>query len=369
MTENKNWFITHDAVTSPCFTSLDDLVEQSKDMYSRRANDSLSYLEDMCCFDSPNSNCAIFGSGMGAIVAAIIGTVAHLPPKSVTVIMFTEGYRGSYKLFDNLNKNMGVEVKFIENPTQWALAKESVTTANVLTYIELPNVVLRNIVGEKEVASYCSEENTYVVVDATLATPLKWGERSAKYGPNYMEAHSLSKYASGMDNLFAGCVLCSQEREELFDQILAQREIFGSILNMNCYRTLEMGLLTLEARYEHQSEKASKLETSIIAKSPFVVEGTVRREGCVVMFRVKTKLALEHVFAGMGHLAVQFGGVHTIFDAMGFRLNEQERGRLNLDTLDARISVGMDCKMTDLEKIFAAELPGNGQFEQPECAQ
>jgi methionine-gamma-lyase len=180
-----------------------------------------------------------FGSGMGAIAAALFTT---LEPGNV-LLCAKQVYGTTYSLIENRIRRLGIEVVYLDvtNPAAWERPGE-VRYVETMSNPGLPVADLPAIARTKG--------NGYLVVDNTFASPALC--RPLEHGADLV-CESATKYLNGHHDVTAGVLAGSRELVERARGYLIET---GPVLDPFAAYLLHRGIKTLSLRIKRHSENA-----------------------------------------------------------------------------------------------------------------
>lgn len=188
--------------------------------------------------------CVLTGSGMGALVCAILACA-----KAGDHILAAEAlYGGTRVLLDRELSRLGIEssyVDFLSNEWRDALRPNT----RVLLCETLSNPLLR-FTDPADLAPVCAEIGAALIVDATFTPPTTL--RTLARGAD-LAVHSATKYFGGHSDVTAGVV---SGREELVQSVRDRARIFGVAIDPHAAWLLERGIKTLSVRMERHHRNA-----------------------------------------------------------------------------------------------------------------
>ena len=180
----------------------------------------------------------VFGSGMGAIAAALetyLGAGSHV----VTV----DGlYGGSHELITNVLPRFGVRCSLAPSPTANAI-QAAIEPDTRVVYVESISNPLLRVAELDAIGALCKRRGLQLLVDATFATPLL--QRPLDHGAT-LSIHSGTKYISGHGDVMCGLVSGAQAELAKVRKLRkfhgANCDPFGAWLALRGLRTLALRL-------------------------------------------------------------------------------------------------------------------------------
>ena len=246
---------TTGAIMTPIYTSS-TYVQDSPGVhkgydYSRSVNPTRKALES-CIADLEGSNYGFaFASGMSASA-----TVLELLDSGDHVIAMDDLYGGTYRLFENVRKrSAGLEFTFCDLSDLNTL-ETSINKNTKMIWIETPTNPLLKIADLSAISQFAKKHNLIAVCDNTFCSP--YIQNPLDFGFDIV-VHSATKYLNGHSDLIGGVVVCSNEKEDLANEILYLQNAVGSIMNPFDSFLLLRSLKTLSVRMERHSTNAQEI--------------------------------------------------------------------------------------------------------------
>src|SRR5213080_2741104 len=211
--------------------------------YARTQNPTRAALEkNMAVLEAGCAGCA-FASGMAAITA-----VTQLLLKQDDHAVCTENvYGGTFRLFDTIVKNYGVEFTYVDTSNLGDLER-AIRPNTRMVFVETPTNPLMVITDIGAVCDVAHRHDCRVVVDNTFMSP--YLQRPLDLGADIV-VHSTTKYLNGHSDGVGGAVI-------LNDSAMAERLRFiqnaaGAVLGpMDSWLVLR-GVKTLAVRMRQHS--------------------------------------------------------------------------------------------------------------------
>ena len=246
---------TTGAIMTPIYTSS-TYVQESPGVhkgydYSRSVNPTRKALES-CIADLEGSNYGFaFASGMSASA-----TVLELLDSGDHIIAMDDLYGGTYRLFENVRKrSAGLEFTFCDLSDLNTL-ETSINKNTKMIWIETPTNPLLKIADLSAISQFAKKHNLIAVCDNTFCSPFV--QNPLDFGFDIV-VHSATKYLNGHSDLIGGVVVCSNEKEDLADEILYLQNAVGSIMNPFDSFLLLRSLKTLSVRMERHCTNAQEI--------------------------------------------------------------------------------------------------------------
>ncbi|HEY3512844.1 PLP-dependent aspartate aminotransferase family protein [Kribbella sp. NPDC051137] len=325
-------------------------------VYQRLWNPNVARFEDALAELEHTDGAVAFGSGMAALTACLLATVAAGRPHVVAV-------RPLYGGTDHLLSTglLGTTVSYAQ-PDE---LRAAIRPDTGLVIVETPANPTVDLVDLRYVAAAAGD--VPLLVDNTFATPVL--QQPARHGASLV-LHSATKYLGGHGDVMGGVVAAGVEWVGRLRQI---RAVTGGLLHPLAAYELHRGLQTLPVRVRAQQATAIKVADWLSAQ-PAVERvyypglsdpnGLIGRQqsgpGAVLAFTVSGGYeAAARVASGLKLIthAVSLGGVDTLIQhpaALTHRLVTPEAKPS--DAL-LRLSLGLEDPedlTTDLAKALAA---------------
>jgi cystathionine beta-lyase/cystathionine gamma-synthase len=233
------------------FETVDKFRQGFKDefrrtTYTRGNNPTVEILRKKVAALESAEDCLMFGSGAGAISAAVIASVAA----GDHVICVQRPYSWTRSLLKDLLSRFAVTSTFIDG-TDIANVENALKPETKLIVLESPNSMTFELQDLAAVAALAKPRGIRTLCDNSYASPLN--QSPIALGID-MVAHSATKYLNGHSDVVAGA-LCSSEA--------IIRQVFkgpfmtcGAILSPHDAWLLLRGLRTLGVRMERVASTA-----------------------------------------------------------------------------------------------------------------
>ena len=231
--------------------------------YARTGNPTRSRLEEALALLEGAAHGLAFASG-----AAATSTIAALALPGDEVLVSDDVYGGTYRLFEQVLRPMGVVTRYID------LSRDPVATLDAhlgdktrLVWLESPSNPLLKLIDIAAVAARVHEQKgareaaPIVVVDNTFASPLI--QRPLELGADVV-FHSATKYLAGHSDTISGVLATS--REDLFERLKFLQNAVGAVPGpFDCFLVLR-GLRTLQLRVERHAANAARVADALAAR-------------------------------------------------------------------------------------------------------
>ena len=359
------------AVTPPIYqtsTYKQDGIGNLRDgyEYSRTANPTRTALETLIADIEGGARGFAFGSGMAAI-----STILMLMKSGDHVIVGSDVYGGTYRVFNRVFQSLGLEASFVDTADTQAV-REALQPNTKMIYVETPTNPLLNVTDMRLIRAIADEADVLFVVDNTFMTP--YFQNPIGFGADYV-LHSATKYLGGHSDVVAGLVVA--RTEELGERLAFLQNSVGAVLGPQDSFLVVRGIKTLAVRMEAIESNAlalvdylTKHEAVSRVLHPSVGSEEAKRIhlsqargfGGMIAFDVGSAEAAELVVAKTKYftLAESLGAVESLISVparMTHASIPAER-RLELGITDGlvRISVGLEDVqdlIEDLEQALA----------------
>jgi cystathionine beta-lyase/cystathionine gamma-synthase len=217
--------------------------------YSRISNPTVDLAEKKIAMLEGTDACKLFGTGMGAISAAIMSCV-----QTGSHFLAPDTCYGPVRDFvSRYLDRFGVTYSWVDGrcPEQFF---EAVRPETSVIYLESPSSVFFRLQDIGAIAKFARERGIATIMDNTYNTPLHM--KPASLGVD-MVVHSGTKYFGGHSDLTAGVLCCSQERCEKI--IRGEIAYYGAVLHPFTAWLLHRGLRTLPLRIPRHEQTANSV--------------------------------------------------------------------------------------------------------------
>src|SRR5688572_29905355 len=133
--------------------------------YSRTQNPTRHALEANLAALEGGKHGLAFASGCAATT-----TILHALRAGDHVVAGDDLYGGTYRIFERVMKQFGLEVTYVD-PTRPEAFAEAMRPTTKLVWIETPTNPLLKLCDIAAVADICKSKNIWLAVDNTFATP------------------------------------------------------------------------------------------------------------------------------------------------------------------------------------------------------
>jgi cystathionine gamma-lyase/cystathionine beta-lyase len=334
--------------------------------YSRTANPTRKVLEDTIAVLEGGKAGSAFATGMAAET-----TVMHLLKQGDHVISQEDLYGGTYRLFENVMKNFGLEFTFVRMDDKDEI-EAAIRPNTRMIWIETISNPLLNVIDIGMIADIAKKHGLITVADNTLPSP--YLVRPLEYGIDLV-VHSTTKYLNGHCDVVGGAVVTAND--ELAERVRFLSNAMGTCASpFDCWLVLR-GIKTLPVRMMQHDKNASAI-AAFLEKHPKVkrvyypglkshphyklAKKQMKGSGGMVSFEifggaraVKSFLRRVKVFS----LAESLGGVDSLAEHPATMshasMRESFRKRVGITGDLIRLSIGLenvDDLIEDLEQAL-----------------
>ena len=337
--------------------------------YSRLQNPTRAQLEKIVASIENGIDALAFSTGMAAItlMMELFAPRDHL-------IVDSDLYGGSIRLFNNVSVKNGIEITSIDCYKENVESYIKENTKAV--YIETPTNPMMNVTDIEKLSKITKKHNILLIVDNTFLSP--YFQNPLDLGADIV-VHSGTKFLGGHNDTLAGFLVTN--REDISEKFRFLIKTTGSGLAPFDSWLILRGIKTLGIRMEKSQQNAIEIanwlkEQSIVTQVIYpglkehpgheIMKKQARGFGAMLTFKVKsTEIALgilERV--RMIKYAESLGGVETLITYPTTQTHAdvpkeiREKNGITENTL--RLSVGIeDVKdlIAEFDKIFK-ELEG-----------
>jgi cystathionine beta-lyase/cystathionine gamma-synthase len=231
---------------------------EGKYVYSRTANPTRNALEESLTSLEEGKVGLAFSSGLAATT-----TVLMLLQKGDHVIAGDDIYGGTYRLFDQILKNYGLQFTFVD-PRFLDKVEKAVRKNTKMIWIETPTNPLMRVVDIRAISRIAKKSKALLVVDNTFASP--YLQNPLRLGAD-ISVHSTTKYLGGHSDLIGGAAITSSA--EVGQRLKFLQNAVGAIPGpLDCWLVLR-GIKTLPVRMDRHSSNAKQV-SEFLQKQPEV---------------------------------------------------------------------------------------------------
>lgn len=245
------------AVMTPIFQTSTyaqkSLGEHTGYEYSRTKNPTRSALEDCIASLEDGEYGLAFGSGCAAT-----STVMYLLDEGGHVISGDDIYGGTFRLFDKVHDDMGLDFSFVDLTDLDAL-ETAVNNDTELIWLESPTNPLLKICDIEQICDFAHARDITVAVDNTFMSP--YFQNPLDLGADLV-LHSTTKFINGHSDVVGGAVATNDD--DIAEQLYFLQNSIGAVPGpMDAFLTMR-GLKTLHVRMEQHQANASKIADFLV---------------------------------------------------------------------------------------------------------
>jgi cystathionine gamma-lyase/cystathionine beta-lyase len=241
--------ITYGAASVPIYQTstfvFEDVGKTRGYDYSRSANPTRKVLEDTIAQLEGGKAGFAFATGMAAEATTI-----HLLKAGDHVISGDDVYGGTYRLFQDVMQNFGLEFTFLRMDSRQRI-EEAIKPNTRLLWLETPSNPLLNIVDIEMVADIARKHKLLTAIDNTFASP--YFLKPIEYGIDLV-VHSTTKYLNGHCDVVGGALITTTDEQT--ERVQFIMNAMGTCASpFDCWLVLR-GLETLPIRMKQHQENA-----------------------------------------------------------------------------------------------------------------
>ncbi len=222
--------------------------------YSRTHNPTRKAFEN--CVASLESGKYGFAFASGCAASTVI---MHMLNAGDHVIAMDDMYGGTFRLFDKVFKNQGIEFSFVDltKPEEFQIALRPNTK---MVWLETPTNPTLKLVDIRKMSSEAKAKNILTVVDNTFMSP--YFQRPLELGADIV-VHSATKYIGGHSDVVGGVAVTNNQ--QIAEKIAFLSNSLGPIMApfdaFMCLRSLKTLGLRMKAHQENAIKVAEFLST------------------------------------------------------------------------------------------------------------
>lgn len=334
--------------------------------YSRTQNPTRFALQDCVAALEKGKFGLAFASGCAAL-----STLMHTFKAGDHVLCSDDVYGGTFRLFDKVFKNFGIEFSYADMTNLKAVGS-GLRSNTKLVWVETPTNPMLKIADIEAIAHIAHKRGVMVGVDNTFMSP--FFQNPLTLGADVV-LHSGTKYLNGHSDVVNGLLVTSDKA--LADKLYFHQNSAGAVLGpMDSFMVLR-GLKTLHVRMErhernamhlaHWLEGHPKVDRVIypgLKSHPQheIARKQTRGHGGMITFFVKSDLEGCRRFletCKLFTLAESLGGVESLVDHPAIMTHASipadTRRQLGISDNLVRLSVGIE-DVADLEGDLKAAL-------------
>lgn len=215
--------------------------------YSRLQNPTREQLEKIVASLEKGIDALAFASGMAAIA-----TLMELFSPGDHLVVDSDLYGGSIRLFQNISEKNGIKITSIDF---WKEdVSEYITDKTKAVYIETPTNPMMNVTDIKKLSEFTKSKNLMLIVDNTFLSP--YFQNPLELGADVV-VHSGTKYLGGHNDTIAGFLVTN--REDISEKLRFVIKTTGAGLSPFDSWLILRGIKTLALRMERAQENAIAL--------------------------------------------------------------------------------------------------------------
>jgi cystathionine gamma-lyase/cystathionine beta-lyase len=335
--------------------------------YCRSGNPTRKVLEDTIAALEGGKCGFAFATGMAAET-----TVMHLLKPGDHIISAVDVYGGTYRLFQDVMKDFGLEFTFIRMDS-WQQIEEAIKPNTRMLWLETPSNPLLGLTDLEMAVDIARRHNLITAIDNTFATPYLL--RPIEYGIDLV-VHSTTKYLNGHCDVVGGAVVTATD--ELTRQVQFLQNAMGTGASpFDCWLVLR-GIETLAVRMKQHQENAAAVAGFLVGH-PAVARvyypglenhpghDIARRQmngfGGMVSFELKGGIDAVNSFlrnTKVFYLAESLGGVASLVEHPATMshasMPAEHRRKVGISDQLVRLSVGLENAadlISDLDQALA----------------
>ena len=321
--------------------------------YSRSHNPTRKAYED--CLANLESGKYGFAFSSGCSATMIIGSLLKAGDH---VIAGDDLYGGSFRLFDKVLKNYGLEFDYVDT-TDAKNVEKALKPNTKLVWLETPTNPMLKISDIQAVAKLTQSKKILLAVDNTFMSPVF--QRPLELGADLV-VHSATKYIGGHSDMVGGAIVTSRDdlREKLFFMSNAIGPIASPMDSFLALRSLKTLGVRMRAHEENAKgiaeflEKHPKVEKVIYPGLKSHPQHEIAKKqmhgfGGMITAHLKGDLSVARKFlekVQVFSLAESLGGVESLIEhpAIMTHASIPPENRKKLGILDnlVRFSVGIE---------------------------
>lgn len=243
-------------VVAPIYQSVkfvlpefDDLRELTKGncqdfFYTRMGNPTVRQLELLLAHVQGRDDAQVFGSGMGAIAAALMGSLGT----GDGIVYFYESYKPSRLLIKDFLGRFGVKSWVLSIHDHSALARIAEQHRPKVIFFESPTNPLTYVANLETICAVARRVGAMTIMDNTFAGLHNHGKADVD-----VFVHSLTKFASGHGDAMGGALIANKI---ILDRLRPAVMALGGCMDPHAAFLILRGMKTYSLRYGAQSQGA-----------------------------------------------------------------------------------------------------------------
>lgn len=216
--------------------------------YSRTDNPTRSALQAALAALEGGKYALAFASGMAAT-----DTLLRLVQAGEHVICGDDVYGGTYRLFDKVLADYGIDFSFVDTGDLQAV-HEALRPETRLIWLETPTNPLLRLSDIRMVADLAHDAGAWLAVDNTFASPAL--QQPLALGADFV-VHSTTKYLGGHSDVVGGAIVLNDDAA--YERLKFLQNAIGAVPGpQDCFLVLR-GIKTLALRMERHSMNAMRV--------------------------------------------------------------------------------------------------------------
>jgi len=328
--------------------------------YSRTHNPTRKAYEDCLANLEGGKYGFAFASGCAATT-----TILHFLQQGDHVIAGDDMYGGTFRLFNRVLKNNGLEFSYVDLTNSENFIK-ALKPNTKMVWLETPTNPTLKLVDIKKIAKAATEKGIITVVDNTFMSP--YFQRPLTLGADVV-VHSATKYIGGHSDVVGGIAVTN--RADLAEKLAFLSNSMGGIQgafdSFMCLRSLKTLPLRMKAHATSAQAVAEFLESHPKVQKVIypglkshpqhaLAKEQMLGMGGMITFYIKGGLESARTFlenVRIFALAESLGGVESLIEHPAIMTHAsvppENRKALGIDDSLIRLSVGVE----DLEDLLA----------------
>lgn len=228
--------------------------------YSRTDNPTRTALQSAIAALENAQHALAFSSGMAAI-----DTLLRLVKPGEHVISGNDVYGGTFRLFDKILSEYGIEFGFADTTDPAAVAA-AIQENTRLVWLETPTNPMLRLTDIQAVAEVTQKHGIWLGVDNTFASPIL--QQPLTLGADFV-VHSTTKYIGGHSDVVGGAIALNDTA--IYERLKFLQNAIGAVPGpMDCFLTLR-GIKTLAIRMARHVQNGLQV-AQFLADHPAVAE-------------------------------------------------------------------------------------------------
>ncbi|MCB0034544.1 MAG: cystathionine gamma-synthase [Anaerolineales bacterium] len=228
--------------------------------YSRTDNPTRTALQNAIAALENAQHALAFSSGMAAI-----DTLLRLVKPGEHVISGNDVYGGTFRLFDKILSEYGIEFGFADT-TDPAAVEAAIQENTRLVWLETPTNPMLRLTDIQAVAEVTQKHGVWLGVDNTFASPIL--QQPLTLGADFV-VHSTTKYIGGHSDVVGGAIALNDTA--IYERLKFLQNAIGAVPGpMDCFLTLR-GIKTLAIRMARHVQNGLQV-AQFLADHPAVAE-------------------------------------------------------------------------------------------------